>query len=412
VKILWHSVSPWTPSGYGQQTELFTKRIRAAGHDVRHSCLFGLEGNIREIDGFVCYPTDVTRYGKHMLRAWAEDFGEGSSDDIQIITLMDVWTWIRSKGGGPQADFDGLRLAAWVPIDHKPAPRVVCGALDAYKAQPIAMSRFGEAELRDQGFDPLYVPHGVDTSIYRPSDDPRALKEAMGLDPDVFVVGMVANNSGQNPPRKAYPQVFQAFAHFHEKHPDSFLYLHSETKGIFEGIDLHDLAAACGLPTGSYGHVSQDKYLAGTITAAQMASIYSIMDVLANPSMGEGFGIPIVEAQSCGVPVVVTDWTSMSELCGAGWKVDGELWWDSFHSSWFMSPYVGDIVHALEQAYEARDDAALKEQARAFALQYDADRVMLDYWIPALARLEAPREVGPLPNRAMKRRAAKKKVAA
>jgi glycosyltransferase involved in cell wall biosynthesis len=411
TKILWHSVAPWTPSGYGQQTELFTKRFRAAGHDIALSCLYGLEGNMREVDGFKCYPTDITRYGKHLLRLYAQDHGGGNSDDVQIITLQDVWTWVstNARAGGIPADFDGLRIAAWTPIDHDPAPPLVLEALDRYKVTPIAMSRFGEQQLRDHGFDPLYVPHGVDTNVYRPHEDPRELKKAMGLDPDVFVVGMVAANMQQNPPRKAFPQVFQAFAQFHAQHPDSFLYVHCETLGMFEGINLPQLAAACGIPAGAFGGVAQDKYLVGTITQPQMASVYSIMDVLANPSYGEGFGIPIIEAQACGVPVIVTDWTSMPELCGAGWKVQGDRWWDSFHTSFFMCPSVYEIVDALEQSYEAR--GTLGEQAREFALQYDADRVMLDYWIPVLERLDAPREVGPLPNRAM-RRAAKKKVAA
>jgi glycosyltransferase involved in cell wall biosynthesis len=413
MKILWHSVAPWTPSGYGVQTDLFTRRIRAAGHDVRISAIFGLEGNIREVDGFTVYPTDITRYGKQMLKLYAKDFGEGNADDVQIVTLMDVWTWINTNArcGGIVADWEGLRIAAWVPVDHDPAPPLVLEALDRYKAQPIAMTRFGESQLREHGFDPLYVPHGVDTEVYRPHDDPRALKEKMGLDPDVFVVGMVGANMQQNPPRKAFPQVFQAFAQFHAQHPDTFLYLHCETLGMYEGINLLHLAQACGIPAGAYGGVAQDKYLVGTVTGPQMAGIYSIMDVLANPSYGEGFGVPIIEAQACGVPVIVTDWTSMPELCGAGWKVQGDRWWDSFHASFFMCPSVYEIVDAFEQAYEARDDYGLKAKAREFALQYDADLVMADYWTPTLARLDAPREVGPLPNRAM-RRAKKTKVAA
>jgi hypothetical protein len=36
------------------------------------------------------------------------------------------------------------------------------------------MSRFGEQMLKDEGLDPLYVPHGIDTNIYRPSEDKGA----------------------------------------------------------------------------------------------------------------------------------------------------------------------------------------------------------------------------------------------
>ncbi len=413
-KILWHSVAPWTPTGYGQQTELFAKRIKAAGHDIALSCLYGLEGNMRDIDGFKCYPTDITRYGKHMLKLWAADHGEGKPEDVQIITLMDVWPWISTnpRAGGMVADFGGLRIAAWVPIDHDPAPPLVLEALDRYKVQPIAMSRFGEQQLRENGFDPLYVPHGVDTNIYRPLEDPAELKKKMGLDPDVFVVGMVANNMSQNPPRKAFPEMFQAFAQFHAEHPDTFLYLHCEMLGMYEGINLLHLAQACGIPSGAYGSVAQDKYLAGTVTSAQMAGIYSMMDVFANPAYGEGFGIPIIEAQACGVPVIVTDWTSMPELCGAGWKVQGDRLWDAFHTSFFMRPSVYEIVDALEQAYESRGDQALRDRAREFAMGYDADLIMERDWKPVLEQLGRPREVGPLPNREMRRRAAKKKVAA
>ncbi len=404
MKVLWSSVAPWVPTGYGMQTSLFTPRIRDAGHDVRINAFYGLEGGIGAWEGMTVYPTDLSRLGKQMLRAYVEDFaGDDADDTVQVITLMDVWTWLDPRFGGI-ADFQGLRIAAWMPVDHDPAPPGVLQAIDMFGVTPIAMSKFGVRALREHGFDPLYVPHGVNTSVYQPPDNPAELKEAMGLDADTFVVGMVANNQGVAPPRKAFPQVFRAFAELHRRHPDTFLYLHTDMFGFNDGINLLNLAQFSGIPPDAFGAPPKNKYLVGGITQRQMAKIYGIMDVLANPSYGEGFGVPIIEAQACGVPVVVTDFTSMPELVGAGWKVQGDRWYDPGHLSDFMCPSVFEIVEALELAYEARGDQQLRREAREFAVGYDADTVMADYWLPALAALEGNQPVPEAkPNRAQRR---------
>jgi glycosyltransferase involved in cell wall biosynthesis len=116
--------------------------------------------------------------------------------------------------------------------------------------------------------------------------------------------------------------------------------------------------------------------------------------VLCMPSFGEGFGIPLIEAQACGVPVITTDWTAMTELCGAGWLVDGERWYDATQGSFQKVPYVGEIVDALEASY--KHGAGLAERARAFALDYDVDSVFEKYWLPVLDAVTAPREIAPL----------------
>jgi glycosyltransferase involved in cell wall biosynthesis len=228
---------------------------------------------------------------------------------------------------------------------------------------------------------------------------------------------MVAHNAGQTPPRKAFPQVMMAFSEFHRRHPEAFLYLHTEVTGLGpeEGINLLGLAATFGIPEDSIAAVPQQRYLAGAIGKDEMAVRYSAMDVLANPSYGEGFGIPIVEAQSCGTPVVVSAWSSMPELCGAGWQVGGQPWFNTASGAMWLDPDTSEILEAFEAAYEARGDTELREKAREFAVQYDADTVMSDYWLPALEQLGRPREVAPLrvlPKRKARRAAAKTKAVA
>src|SRR5262245_15081540 len=119
-----------------------------------------------------------------------------------------------------------------------------------------------------------------------------------------------------------------------------------------------------------------------------MAGMYAGLDVLLNTSMGEGFGLTVLEAQSCGVPAIVTDFTAMSEVCGAGWKVGFERHWTD-QNSWQARPRVEEIAERLDECY-ALDRAsrrALHARAREHALQYDADRVMGEHWLPTLEEI-------------------------
>ena len=381
--------------------------LRDAGHDVAISALWGLDGKALEWNGLQVYPADGAWGNKWLPAIVAHHAGIGNDPrDALLLTLIDVWPLTSSL-------FSQLRVASWTPVDHDPAPPRVVEFFTRTGARPIAMSRFGESRLQQAGLDPLYVPHGVDTELLQPRDQAEA-KQMLGLPKDAFVVGMVAANKSNMPCRKAFPQVFQAFARFHETHPDAILYLHTAKDGGDHGINLIALADQCGLPLEAVRWTSEFDLAMGLINYEFMAIFYSAMDVLANPSYGEGFGIPIVEAQACGVPVIVTDYTAMPELCGAGWLVEGDPWYDTTQGAWFKHPSVDSIIDALEHAYQ--DAAGLRGRAREFALGYDVRRVMADHWTPTLEALDRPREVPPLslngrgPNREVRRRMAKAKT--
>jgi len=204
------------------------------------------------------------------------------------------------------------------------------------------------------------------------------------------VVGMVAMNKG-TPSRKAFPQNLEAFANFHKRHPDTGLYLHTEKneRGEMGGVNLPELCNVLGIAD-CVQYCDQYAKLMG-FPPEYMVNAYNAMDVLLAPSMGEGFGIPILEAQACGTPVIVGDWTSMGELCFSGWKIPqkggADKWWTPLASYQYV-PRVKAIEQMLELAYKHARSSQLSAIARAGALQYDADLITKDYWLPVLTDIE------------------------
>lgn len=373
MRILIHSNAPWAATGYGVQTKLIAPRLAAAGHDVAISAFYGLEGNVMSWGGMTVYPRAFHPYGMDVVAQHADDH----KADI-ILTLVDAWV------------VDPVRITAsgarWVPlfpVDHDPMPAPVLKAVKQ-AFQSITYSRHGFESARAEGLDPLYCPHGVDTTAFSPVPQAEA-REKLGIPEDAFLVGIVAANKG-TPSRKALPTQLEAFARLHERHPEALLYLHTHLTPEMDGLDLETTIRALGIPEEAVKVCNQYRNILG-YSDPVMAAVYSCMDVLSSATMGEGFGVPIIEAQACGVPVIVGDWTSMPELVGAGWKVTECERVLTPMGAYQYLPTVDGVLEAMEHAYAARGDERLRTQAREFATGYDADAVTDQYWVPALARI-------------------------
>ena len=306
-------------------------------------------------------------------RNWSDDDNPRS---ILTLTLLDVWV-LQAQS------VRNLNVCSWVPVDHDPAPPMVTQFFRDTGAVPLAMSRFGEERLEE--FNPIYVPHGCDTNAYRPYSREEVRKE-FGLPEDAFIVGMVAANKGRTPPRKGFQQAFEAFRYFREKHENAYLYLHTGMNPNWsQGEDLSAMLGSLQIPTEAILLANQYRIHFAPPSAPTMAKLYSSFDCLLQPSMGEGFGLPTLEAQACGVPVICTDFSAMKEVVGAGWHVSGRPFW-SPQKSWQAVADVGEIIGALEEC-ESMSDAkreSLSVQARQHAERYDADLVMEEHFLPAL----------------------------
>ena len=371
MKITWASNAPWTPTGYGTQTAQMLPRLLADGHDVIVAANYGLEGHemIHPETGVLVHPKGVDGYGRDVLPAI-------HGDRDLIITLYDAWIY--------NGFLDGLNVASWTPVDHYPVPPEVLRWASTHPT--IAMSQYGRDALKRAGVDAFYAPHALDLSVWKPT--PSDFRAANGIPADAFLVMINAANKGKLPlPRKAWPEMLMALKLFLEDRPDAYAYIHADISGTFDGIPLLPLINFLGLPGERVVIVDQALYAAGRFDSAQVAAFYTASDVLLSTSMGEGFGLAVIEAQACGTPVIVTDFSAQPELVGAGWTVPFVAVWDYTQGALLALPSVKAIVRALNTAREAKGDAELRTNAIAKAAEYDADKVYAEHWRPILAKL-------------------------
>lgn len=389
MKILWHSNSPSAPTGYGNQTDLFTRMIAAdPDHEVIISAFYGREGSPARAGetGIMELPRYRDLHGNDIIQAHYHMNGVEA-----VISLMDPWVLEPMRWGT-------LNWCAWVPVDSAPCSPENLASI-AHAKHVWSMSRFGHTQLEKAGVNPVYVPHGVDTEVYHPIDRVaarKALEEFTGVEiGDKFLVTTVAANKG-SPSRKNFAGMIEAFAKFHAAYPESVFYLHTDPHGHNGGDHLPTIAKAHGVedalifPTHYY-------YANNQIMPSFVNKVYNAADVFMLLSYGEGFGIPIIEAQAAGCPVIVTNGSACAELCLSGWTVKAQeihAMNGRFGCRWWMAD-VDDAVNLLRTAYEGRKeghDQQMRDKARRLALAYDYKLVYEMYMKPALAKLNPPQE--------------------
>jgi glycosyltransferase involved in cell wall biosynthesis len=213
----------------------------------------------------------------------------------------------------------------------------------------------------------------------------RTGREIMGLEKDQFIIGIVNANKGSQPVRKAFAEQLLACSIFMQDKPDAVVYLHTERSAGMQGIDFNTLIQAVGLRPDQFKFVNQYQSRIG-IPDHVMAAIFTGLDVLLAPTYGEGFGLTVADAQACGTPVIVSNFSAQPELVGDGWTVGGQPLWDAAQGAWFQIPNVQEIVKALEAAYERKGEKS--DKARKFIVDnYNADDVYENCWRPMLEQL-------------------------
>ncbi len=132
------------------------------------------------------------------------------------------------------------------------------------------------------------VPNGVDTEIFKPMAETAELKLNFGLDdgPMVLFVGSLT-------PRKGVMYLVDVAKTVVSQFPNAKFVLVG--KGPLKGA-ITEAVGKKGL--------GRNFVFLGNLSEAQLAQVYCCADIFVLPSIQEGQGIVLLEAQACGVPVV------------------------------------------------------------------------------------------------------------
>jgi len=382
VKIVTWTDAPWAHTGYGIQNLINLRILQELGHEVVVASTFGLHGAALTWGDTTIYPVCRNDLGEDVLPTYLSR----EQADV-VLSLLDVW------GASPKVRRTmPCAWAAQIPVDGTPVSermRYIISSID----YPAAISRFGQGELEKVGVEAAYVPLSIDTETFTPGNKMEA-RTRLGLPQDRFIVSVVATNKGY-PSRKSWPELLRGFARFLVDCPAAMIYLHTTmtpygSKGV--GFYFEPFVRQLGLSPSSYTF-PDEKELAIGLSQETMRDVYVASDVLLSPSMGEGFGLPIVEAQACGCPVITQNCTAMAELTVNGLAIEPlqPFWVPPLTYYWYLASEQR-IARALHQVH---DRTAYEVETHAWAgINFVRDEFSIPvvrdlYWRPWLREMEA-----------------------
>jgi len=382
MKILWHSVAPYVSSGYGKVTKYTVGHLMNRGIPMFVSCFYGIqEGGVMNYNGIYMLPVRHSSFDKLGILTVLEHYKRLKCD--LAVWHTDFWPSYKFAELIPNA-------LLYSPIDHDSYAEKWLKIFKSYKWIAVP-SKHGVGVLNKAKIPSTYVPHGVDIKVYKPL--PRDLCRKMyTLKPENYVIGIVAANQDEEP-RKGWDTMFQSLKIFADNNPDVqknlVIFLHTDPKNE-KGRNLVELSHEIGIDKYI---IWNDAYISSIVGLPEnaLAKLYNTFDVFLMLSRREGFCLPVLEAQACGVPCIVNDFSALNERVDngrVGWlcKPAAKVYSNLNGITSIPDAYKG--ADALTEAYNSpskREAFAKKgiEYAKTQTWEIAVDK----YWMPFLRKI-------------------------
>jgi glycosyltransferase involved in cell wall biosynthesis len=164
-----------------------------------------------------------------------------------------------------------------------------------------------------------YVPHGINSELYKPVDVPEDFKKRVLGDKDYEFI-LYWNN--RNIRRKQPMDAMLAFDEFRqtlrpEQQDKVCMVMHTEPVQE-HGTDLPRFVEHC-MPD------SEVIFLPDKFSEQELNYLYNLADVTINLASNEGFGLATAESVMAGTPIIVNVTGGMQDQCGFREKGSGKL---------------------------------------------------------------------------------------
>lgn len=310
MKIAILSDSPTLSTGYRNQSTQLARHLEKAGHEIIYMANGYMGSDIESIKLVGGEEFNYKIYGHGHNNPY---FANTMSQIIKkhqidrFIILLDtfmLYPWFVNLDLSPAKTF------FYFPSDGGGGLPKGCEAILNKIDCPVAMAKFGQKQVKDyHNLDVAHIPHGVDSSAFYPleENERNELRKKWGLN-DKFVIGVVARNQ----PRKNLDRTIKSMRLIADQIPNAILFLHLDPNDPAQPMfKIHDLVIKYNLEN-RVVYSGMNSF--NGFPQSEMNNVYNVMDCFFLSTSGEGFGIPIIEAMSCQVPVVATDYTTTQEL--------------------------------------------------------------------------------------------------
>ena len=329
-----HAVTVMAPATSGQQ---FFRPVRCATHLVPVTStptdMVAMVGS--RIDAYVDHLTQLLEREPFDVLHCHDGIGGNALATLQERGLIDGFV----RTVHHLDDFAQPQLMAWQHRSVHQARQVLC------------VSRVWQAALAGQGVAALEVPNGVDAARYSPvaQSTDAALAQRLGIRTD----GLVLLCVGGVEERKNTVRVLQAFVQLRAQMPNLQLVIAGGASLLDHSRYAHEFHTLL-----QSGGAAQDVLLTGALLDADMPGLFRLADVVAMPSISEGFGLVVLEALCSGVPVVVSQIAPFTEYL------------QRRDASWANPLDASCIASAIQHAILGRNPQRIQASAMRLAAQF------------------------------------------